>query len=126
MNGASRDHDEMLDLIAIAALGSLERQELAVVSLHLLSCDDCRAEYASLREVSTAIGFTAEAALDEERRVQMRARLHALKAVRTLPQLTPNGIPLALARSSVVESVSTSRSPHYRRYRLGKCMKRGP
>ena len=37
MNGASRDHDEMLDLIAIAALGSLERQELAVVSLHLLS-----------------------------------------------------------------------------------------
>ncbi len=78
MNGASRDHDEMLDLIAIAALGSLERQELAVVSLHLLSCDDCRAEYASLREVSTAIGFTAEAALDEERSVQMRDRLHAL------------------------------------------------
>jgi len=80
MNGSAGDHEDMLDLVSVAALGSLGRDELAVVSLHLVGCDGCRAEYAALRETATAIGLTAESDVEEVRSAQILERLHAAMA----------------------------------------------
>jgi anti-sigma-K factor RskA len=54
-------HDEMLDNVALYALGALPAGEAASVVAHLKSCEECRAEYQLLRPAVTAIGYAAEA-----------------------------------------------------------------
>jgi anti-sigma-K factor RskA len=76
MNGAS-EHDAMLDLVAVAALGSLPAGELQIVTLHLATCDECRAEYDALRPAADAIGLIAEEPIDSLRSARMKKRLLA-------------------------------------------------
>jgi hypothetical protein len=54
-------HDEMLDNVALYALGALPPREAADVAAHLESCEECRSEYQLLRPAVTAIGYAAEA-----------------------------------------------------------------
>ncbi|MGB6986475.1 MAG: zf-HC2 domain-containing protein [Candidatus Aquilonibacter sp.] len=42
-------HDEMLDNVAVYALGALNGDEARVVALHLRTCAGCQAEYNALR-----------------------------------------------------------------------------
>ncbi|HLY01710.1 MAG TPA: anti-sigma factor [Candidatus Cybelea sp.] len=56
-----KPHDEMLDNVALYALGVLPPREAADVAAHLQSCEECRAEYQLLRPAVTAIGYAAEA-----------------------------------------------------------------
>jgi hypothetical protein len=76
MNG-SADHDAMLDLVAVAALGALPAAELRVVTLHLAACAECRAEYDALRPAADAVGLIAEEPVDTLRSARMKKRLLA-------------------------------------------------
>ncbi len=57
-------HDEMLDSVAVYALGALGPQEAAEVAAHLQSCASCLEEYKLLRPAVTAVGYAAEACED--------------------------------------------------------------
>jgi hypothetical protein len=76
MNGAS-EHDAMLDLVAVAALGSLPAGELQLVTLHMATCAECRAEYDALRPAADAVGLIAEEPIDSLRSARMKKRLLA-------------------------------------------------
>ncbi|HTV93811.1 MAG TPA: anti-sigma factor [Verrucomicrobiae bacterium] len=52
-------HDEMLDNVAAFALGALDAREVSIVLQHMQTCDECQAEYETLRPVVTAVGTTA-------------------------------------------------------------------
>lgn len=53
-------HDEMLDNVALYALGVLPASETAQVVAHLQTCEQCRAEYELLRPAVTAVGSSAQ------------------------------------------------------------------
>jgi anti-sigma-K factor RskA len=75
-------HDEMLDNVALYALGALSPREAASVAAHLQTCEECRAEYALLRPAVTAIGYSAQAdARTEGPSVLLKARL--MKQIRS-------------------------------------------
>jgi anti-sigma-K factor RskA len=57
-------HDEMLDNIAMYALGSLSPEEAAEVAAHIETCKECRAEYQFMRPAVTAVAHSAEACAD--------------------------------------------------------------
>jgi anti-sigma-K factor RskA len=57
-------HDEMLDNIAMYALGSLSPGEAAEVAAHIETCKECRAEYQFMRPAVTAVAYSAEACAD--------------------------------------------------------------
>jgi hypothetical protein len=83
------DHDAMLDLIAVAALGSLPERDLRLVTMHLATCPDCRAEYDALRPVADAIGLSAEEPVDTLRSARMKKRLMASMAPPGSAQRSP-------------------------------------
>ena len=58
MNGS---HPEMLDDVAVYALGSLPAADAARVRAHIESCAECRAEYEALAPAVAAVGRSAEA-----------------------------------------------------------------
>jgi len=76
MNGTG-EHEAMLDLVAVAALGSLSAAELRVVTLHMATCAECRAEYDALRPAADAVGLIAEEPIDTLRSARMKKRLLA-------------------------------------------------
>jgi hypothetical protein len=76
MNGAT-EHEEMLDLVAVAALGALPAADLRFVTLHLAACAECRAEYDALRPAADAVGLIAEEPVDTLRSARMKKRLLA-------------------------------------------------
>jgi anti-sigma-K factor RskA len=81
-------HDEMLDNVALYALGALSPREAAEVAAHLQACEECRAEYGLLRPAVTAVGYTAEAnALTEGPSALLKARL--MKQVRSTHAARP-------------------------------------
>jgi anti-sigma-K factor RskA len=81
-------HDEMLDNVALYALGALSPSEAADVAVHLQTCQECRAEYELLRPAVTAVGYSAEAdALTERPSVLLKARL--MKQVRSARPAQP-------------------------------------
>jgi anti-sigma-K factor RskA len=81
-------HDEMLDNVALYALGALSPREAAEVATHLQTCEECRAEYAFLRPAVTAVGYSAKAdALTEGPSVLLKARL--MKQVRSAQPAWP-------------------------------------
>jgi len=57
-------HDELLDSVAVYALGSLPKSEAAAVRAHLRRCAQCRAEYEALRPAVDALALSAEACID--------------------------------------------------------------
>ncbi len=59
-------HEELLDDVATYALGALPASEAARVRAHIDTCEDCRAEYAALRQSVTALATSAEACSDLE------------------------------------------------------------
>jgi hypothetical protein len=76
MNGTG-EHEAMLDLVAVAALGSLPAGELRIVTLHMATCAECRAEYDLLRPAADAVGLIAEEPIDTLRSARMKKRLLA-------------------------------------------------
>ena len=50
-------HDEMLEAVALLALGALPESEAAATASHAAACPECRAEYAELRAAADAIPF---------------------------------------------------------------------
>jgi anti-sigma-K factor RskA len=76
MNG-SMDHSAMLDLVAVYALGALGASEHRIVTAHLLTCDDCRAEFDALRPAADAVALMAEEPVDSATSTRMKARLMA-------------------------------------------------
>jgi anti-sigma-K factor RskA len=58
-------HEELLDNVAVYALGALPVAEAAEVAAHLKTCDSCRAEYEALRPAVTAVGVSAADYLDD-------------------------------------------------------------
>ena len=61
MNGP---HADMLDNVAVYALGTLPHHEAEIVRLHLESCPECRDEYEALAPAITSVGKSAEACTD--------------------------------------------------------------
>lgn len=57
-------HDDMLDNVAVYALGALPQREAAEVRAHLATCEECREEYRALRPAAGVIGGAAEACPD--------------------------------------------------------------
>lgn len=57
-------HDEMLDNIAVYALGALPPDEARAVALHMQTCAECREEYDALRPAVTAMVSSAQ--VDDE------------------------------------------------------------
>jgi len=65
-------HDDMLDDVAVYALGALPAAEAARVRAHLATCAECRAEYEALAPAALAI---AQSAPDAEPSALLRARI---------------------------------------------------
>lgn len=57
-------HDDMLDMVALYALGSLSPADAAAVRSHIKQCPECRAEYDALRPTVNALAQSAEACDD--------------------------------------------------------------
>ncbi len=53
-------HDEMIDNVAVYALGALPANEAHAVAAHLRTCAECRQEYDALRPAVTAMASSAE------------------------------------------------------------------
>jgi anti-sigma-K factor RskA len=57
-------HDEMLDNVAVYALGMLPHSEAEAVAAHLKTCDRCRDEYRFLQPAVTALAYSAQSCGD--------------------------------------------------------------
>ncbi|MEO6912686.1 MAG: anti-sigma factor [Candidatus Baltobacteraceae bacterium] len=55
------DHTEMLDTVAVYALGALPRADAAAVAAHLKTCPECREEYRLLAPAADSLALSAEA-----------------------------------------------------------------
>jgi hypothetical protein len=104
MNRAT--HDEMLDLVAVHALGALPAGEAAYASAHIALCDECRAEYEKLRPAADAIALEPDNILHARDCARMKNRL--MTAVRQTPsanrisrQMPTVGALIALAAAIV-------------------------
>lgn len=80
-----RTHAEMLDLVAVYALGAVNAEEARYISAHLAVCDECRREYEALRPAADAVALSADDRLDARYCAGMKSRL--MTAVRaTMPE----------------------------------------
>ena len=98
--------DELLDSIAVLALGALPAAEAAALRAHVETCEQCRVEYRELRGAADAVGYAAEAEaaeLDQLRAARMRSNV--LRAVRT------GGEPASLAPGPAPQAVPARRQP---------------
>ena len=106
------DHDELLDSVALLALGVLPEAEARMVAeharecaqdvaAHAASCERCRTEYAELRAAADAVGYAAELGpgeLDEVTAALMKSRLmravaaSAAAASREVPSAPPRPV----------------------------------
>jgi anti-sigma-K factor RskA len=68
-------HDEMLDNVAVYALGALPPDEARAVAAHLLTCTECLAEYEALRPAVTATALSAEVSDDASPGPLLKARI---------------------------------------------------
>jgi Anti-sigma-K factor rskA len=113
--------DELLDSIAVLALGAMPAAEAEALRTHVESCEECMAEYRALRGAADAVGYDAEAGpaeLDEVRSARMRANL--MRTIRqdaapsAMPARAASGLPrrqpwvayLAIAASLIVALLS--------------------
>jgi anti-sigma-K factor RskA len=114
-------HDEMLDNVALYALGALSPREAAEVAAHLQTCEECRAEYGLLRPAVTAVGYSAEAdALTEGPSALLKARL--MKQVRPAQPAWPRTSrwPAFVAAACIAIAVGAGLFSASLRERLGR------
>jgi anti-sigma-K factor RskA len=69
--------DDMMELVALYALGVLPRQESALVAAFLAGDDAARAEYLALRAAADALALSADEPVDSARSARMKERLMA-------------------------------------------------
>ena len=79
--------DDMMELVALYALGVLPREEAALTAAFLANDEAARAEYLALRASADALAYSAEEPVDSARSARMKERL--LARVRNEP---PNGL----------------------------------
>jgi hypothetical protein len=80
MNG----HEELLDSVALLALGVLPADEARAVAEHARGCPECRAEYADLRAAADAVAYAAELRVGELDELSVaRLKANVMNAVRT-------------------------------------------
>jgi hypothetical protein len=68
-------HDQMLELVAVYALGALSQHDALAVSEHIALCPECRTEYDALRPVADSLGYAAEERVDDVRTARMKSKL---------------------------------------------------
>lgn len=73
----SRSHDEMMELVALYALGVLSREETALVAAFVANDDEAAREYRALRSSADAVAFSADEPVDSARSARMKERLLA-------------------------------------------------
>jgi anti-sigma-K factor RskA len=71
------DREQMLESVALYALGVLPREEAALVAAFIANDDDARREYLDLRAAADALAHTAEEPVDSARSSRMKERLMA-------------------------------------------------
>ena len=85
-----RSHDDLLDLVAVYALGAVNAEDARVVSAHLAVCAECRAEYDSLKPAADAVALSTDNRLDAQYCPPMKARLmQAIDALELKPRRRP-------------------------------------
>ncbi len=83
-------HDAMLDDVAVYALGAMPADQAQAVRAHMLTCAQCREEYALLRPAAAALGRSAEACVDASTAADSVAPPSALLKKRIMRQIRPN------------------------------------
>lgn len=81
MNGDTGNREEMLELVALHALGVLPPAEAAMAAAFVRSDAEARAEWERLRGAADSVGLVAEEPVDSARSARMRERL--MTAVRS-------------------------------------------
>lgn len=94
MNGGI-EREELMERVALYALGVLPAPEAAAVARHIESDPEAQREYAGLRAAADAVALTAEGPVDSARSARMRERL--LARVRA-DAANPVGRPVARPR----------------------------
>jgi hypothetical protein len=72
-----RSRDEMLEMVALYALGVLPRDQAALVAAFIANDDGARDEYRMLRASADALAFSADEPVDSARSARMKERLMA-------------------------------------------------
>ncbi|MBV9271892.1 MAG: zf-HC2 domain-containing protein, partial [Candidatus Eremiobacteraeota bacterium] len=60
-------HEELLDDVAVYALGAMPPEQSAIVRKHIEECAECSEEYRRLRPAADAVAYSAEACPDADR-----------------------------------------------------------
>ncbi len=81
MNEPMTPRDEMMEMVALYALGVLPRDEAAVVAGFIANDDEARREYLQLRATADTVALSAGEPVDSARSARMKERL--LARVRT-------------------------------------------
>jgi anti-sigma factor RsiW len=80
MTQQSRSHEELLDLVAVYALGALDGEEGREIALHIAQCEECRREFEALKPAAEAVALSVDDRLDAVNCPRMKSRL--LEAVK--------------------------------------------
>jgi len=71
----NRSHEELLDLVAVYALGALNGEEAEYIAGHIAECDDCRREFEALKPAADAVALSVDDRLDAVNCPRMKSRL---------------------------------------------------
>jgi len=77
-------HEELLDDVAVYALGALPPEQADVVRKHIEECAECREEYLRLRPAADVVAYSAEACPDLERGAVLVSPLLKQRIMRTV------------------------------------------
>ncbi len=95
-------HDDMLDNVALHAMGLLPTDADEAVVTHMQTCNECRAEYRFLQPAITAVAYSAEASATAGTGATVRPLLKA----RIMKQVRPaRKWPVFLSPAYVVAAV---------------------
>jgi anti-sigma-K factor RskA len=90
------DREQMLESVALYALGVLPREEAALVAAFIANDDRARDEYLELRAAADALAHTAEEPVDSARSSRMKERLMArVRSDVAAGRIAPRGIAAA-------------------------------
>ena len=110
------NHDELLDMVAVYALGAVSTGEARSISAHIAVCDDCRGEYDRLKLPADALALSVDDKLDAKDCPAMKDRLMAaIDATMPVPRRIPlsytvvTGLALAAAIVLALFSFNTER-----------------
>jgi anti-sigma-K factor RskA len=92
------DREQLLDLVAAYALGTLPAAQVSLVASFILSDPDARREYDELLATANLVGLSAEEPVDSARAARMKERLMA--AVRN--DASPRRAPSSATRTSAM------------------------